>query len=281
MTAEFHRARSLEEACILRESLSGAMVYAGGTAIQILIKQGLLFADDLIDIAGVPGLDTIEEGTDGFRIGPMTSIRRVETDPGIRARAPLAAAAYHQVANPRIRNTATVGGNISHGDYRLDPPTALMVLDGRVEVSSVRGTQMLPVREFFVDFQETALAADELVSAIEIPNLPAEAGWGYSKMSSLAMNDWPVASVAALLETSGGRKVLRLGLGALAPTPRYVETEVSGSDLQEAVDAGLAAAEPAIDPLPDVRGSTSYKRRLGLVAVEEAVRGAWKDKNDG
>lgn len=274
-----HRPTSLDDACALLDSLSDPVVYGGGTAIQILIKQGLLFAENLVDISGVPGLDRIEETETGFRVGSMVTIRRVETDVRIRARSPLAAEAYGQVANPRVRNTATVGGNLAHGDYRLDPPTALMVLNASVEVTSTRGVRTLPVREFFVGFQTTALEPGEMITAIDIPASPAASGWGYVKMSSLAENDWPVASVAALIEPPGLQAVLRIGIGALAPTPRYVEVGISGLDLKLGLEAGLGAVEPLLDPLPDVRGSEQYKRRLGLVASEDAVTRAWKVGN--
>jgi carbon-monoxide dehydrogenase medium subunit len=96
------------------------------------------------------------------------------------------------------------------------------------------------------------------------------------KLSSLSENDWPSASAAALLvpEPSGGRS-LRLGLGALAPTPVFFELDVSGLSVEQAVAAAREVADPVIDPIPDIRGSETYKRRLGHVAVADAVRQAW------
>jgi len=259
------------------DTLDEPMVYAGGTAIQILIKQGVLFAGNLVDISGVPGLDAIDETTEGFRVGPMVSIRRMEVDSRMRSRSWLAAEAYGRVANPRVRNTATVGGNIAHGDYRLDPPTALLALDARVGLTSVRGSRTVPVREFFVDFQLTAVEPGELITSIEVPAAPTGAGSAFVKMSSLTENDWPAASVAALLDRTAERKTLRLGLGALAPVPRFVELDVTGLGLEETVKAATEVVVPLLDPIPDVRGSASYKRQLGLVATEDAVRHAWKD----
>jgi len=147
-----HQPRSLEEACALLDTLDEPMVYAGGTAIQILIKQGVLFAGNLVDISRVPGLDAIDETAEGFRVGPMVSIRRMETDSRVRGRSRLAAEAYGRVANPRVRNTASVGGNIAHGDYRLDPPTALLALDARVGLTSVRGSRTVSAPQVFVGF---------------------------------------------------------------------------------------------------------------------------------
>jgi aerobic carbon-monoxide dehydrogenase medium subunit len=264
---QLHRPESLDEAVELLSTLDNPMVYGGGTAIQILIKQGILFADHFVDLATVPGLREITADDRGVTVGPMVSIRRMET-----AAPPLAADAYRHVANPRVRNTASVGGNLAHGDYRLDPPTALLVLNATVLATSVRGTREIPVREFFVDFQQTALEPDELVSGIRIPAQGAGVG-RFVKNSSLGENDWPCASASVLVTGS----TVHIGLGAVAPTPRYVTFDTAGLDDEGAVDAALEAIEPELDPIPDVRGGVAYKRRLARVTVEDAVRGAWKD----
>jgi carbon-monoxide dehydrogenase medium subunit len=277
MTA-LHRPTSLEEALSLLDTLDSPMVYGGGTAIQILIKQGVLFAENLVDLGRVPGLDVVEETPEGFRAGPMVPIRTMERHPRLIDRAPLVATAYGKVANPRVRNTASIGGNIAHGDYRLDPPTALLALSANVVLASVRGTRTVPAREFFVDFQLTALEPGEMVLALEIPAQPAGASAAYAKLSSMAVNDWPVASVAALLDPPGqAQRLLRLGVGALAPTPVFVDVDVTGLGRADCLAAALEAVHPLIEPLPDVRGGVEYKRQLGLVATPEAVEAAWRD----
>lgn len=267
-----HRPTTLEEAAELLSTLDNPMVYGGGTAIQILVKQGILFADNFVDLALVPGLRDVTTEANGVLAGPMVSIRRMEI-----AAPPLAADAYRHVANPRVRNTASVGGNLAHGDYRLDPPTALLVLDAVVRATSVRGTRDIPVREFFTDFQETALEPDELVSGVFIPAQDPSAGYHFEKNSSLSANDWPCASAAVLVTDH----TVHIGLGAVAPTPRHVTADISGLDDQGAVEAALAAVEPELDPIPDVRGGVEYKRRLARVTVEDAVRRAWKDRQHG
>ena len=268
-----HRPESLAEAAELLSTLDNPMVYGGGTAIQILVKQGILFADNFVDLALVPGLRDLTPDDRGVTVGPMVSVRRMSMAGA--ATAPLAAAAYRRVANPRVRNTASVGGNLAHGDYRLDPPTALLALDAVVLATSVRGTREIPVREFFTDFQETALESDELVSGVWIPKQDTEAGWHFEKNSSLGENDWPCASAAVLVTAD----TVHIGLGAVAPTPVHVAVDVTGLGDQEAVDAALAAVEPELDPIPDVRGGVAYKRGLARVTVEDALRRAWKDSD--
>ncbi|NMH82451.1 FAD binding domain-containing protein [Pseudonocardia xinjiangensis] len=271
-----HRPDTLDEVCALLGSLDQAMVYGGGTAVQILIKQGVLFASDLVDLSLVPDLDGIERTDTGLRVGAMVSLRRMETDPVVRRIVPLAAQVYGHVANPRVRNTASVGGNLAHGDYRLDPPTALMVLGARVELRSSAGVRHVPVRDFFVGFQETAVAPGELVTAVEIPAQTGSSS-GFAKLSSQSVNDWPCASAAALVTSPvQGQRELRLGLGALAEVPKYVSVDVpSDAGVADAVRLGQEAAGPVIDPIPDIRGGADFKRRLGLVAVEDAIRAAW------
>jgi carbon-monoxide dehydrogenase medium subunit len=283
MAATYHYPDTVAEACSMLADGEDTMVYGGGTAVQILIKQGVLFASDLVDISRVPRLADIVETPAGIRVGPMVTLRRMETDPLVRAVVPLAAQVYGHVANPRVRNTASVGGNIAHGDYRLDPPTALLVLDAQVELTSSAGRRTVPIREFFVDFQRTAVRPGELVSAIEINRQPESAGAWFAKLSSLSANDWPCASASALVvDTARGRRQVRLGLGALAHVPLFTEFELpADTSREQAVDAALQAAEPLIDPIPDVRGGAEFKKRLGLVAVADAVRESWKEQKDG
>jgi aerobic carbon-monoxide dehydrogenase medium subunit len=283
MTPAYHYPTTLDEACELLSAGDDPMVYGGGTAVQILLKQGVLFASDLVDIAGVPGLAELTETRSGLRVGPMVTLRRMETDPLVRRVAPLLSEVYGHVANPRVRNTASVGGNIAHGDYRLDPPTALLVLDAKVEITSRTGVRRMPVREFFVDFERTALEPAEIVSAIELPRQPESAGAHFTKLSSLAANDWPCASACALVvDAPRGRRQVRLGLGALAHIPLFVQVDLpADTEPEEAVDAARQTAEPLIDPIPDVRGGAAFKKRLGCHAVEEAVRLSWKEQRDG
>jgi carbon-monoxide dehydrogenase medium subunit len=272
-----HRPRSLDEACTLLDTLEEPMVYGGGTAIQILIKQGVLFAEHLVDLALIPGLDAIEETAEGLRIGPLVTLRRMERTDVVRRRMPLVAETYGRVANPRVRNTASVAGNIAHGDYRLDPPTALMALGASVEVTSVRGVRVVPARDFFIDFQLTAVEPGEVITALMVPDQPAGASFAFVKLSSLSENDWPSASAAALLvPDAGGARSLRLGLGALAAVPLFLELDVTGLDADQAVATAREAVDPVLDPIPDVRGSETYKRQIGHVAVADAIRQAWR-----
>jgi aerobic carbon-monoxide dehydrogenase medium subunit len=265
----YHYPETLDAACALMAG-GDAMVYGGGTAVQILLKQGAPVAADLVDIAAVPGLTDLTEMPPGLRVGPLVTLRRLETDPLVRAVAPLLADVCGRAANPRVRNTATIGGNLAQGDPRFDPPTALLVLDAAVHLASAAGTRTVPMRQFTMD------GSGEIIIAIDVPRQP---GGAFVKLSGLAANDRACASAAALvLDRPSGERQVRLGLGALARTPVFVELSVpAGADADAAVDAAWQAAEPRLDPIADVRGGPAYKRRLARVAVDEAVRLCWKD----
>jgi carbon-monoxide dehydrogenase medium subunit len=270
-----HYPTTVAEACAALAGADSGLVYGGGTAVQIMLKHGTLAASDVIDIGSVPGLRDLRETATGLRVGALVTLRRMETDPLVRAVAPLAAEVYGRVAHPRIRNTATVGGNLADGDHRLDPPPALMVLDARVELASPAGIRTLRVRDFFAGLKQTALARDEIVTAIEIPRQPPGSGAHFEKFRSLAAGDRPCASVAAL--AVGTR--LRLGLGALAPTPVFVEIDLPpGSPASVVAEAARAAAGPRIKPISDARGSAAYKTSVGLVAVATAATSAWVNR---
>jgi carbon-monoxide dehydrogenase medium subunit len=228
-----------------------------------------------VSLGAVPDLDSLSQSDGRLVIGPMVRLRRLERDPLVRAGAPLLGLACAEVANARVRNTASIGGNLAHGDYRLDPPVALAVLDATVVAASTAGTRRIAIREFFVGFEQTALEHGELIVAIEVPVASAGERVAYEKLSSLAANDWPCASVAVRLRPDGAGRHLSLGIGALAPTTLVVEVPLGTADLEASTALALAAAEPLIDPLPDVRGGAAYKRELGRVAIADALARAF------
>lgn len=276
MSIALHRPESLDEALQLLAEREDAVVYGGGTAIQILAKQGVIFASDFVSLRAIPGLDTVDLDANRLRVGPMVRLRRLERDPEMRRLLPLLSLACAEVANPRVRNTATIGGNLAHGDYRLDPPVALVVLDATVELSSASGTRRVAVRDFFAGFEQTVLEHEEIVSAIEVPCPRSGVAAAYEKLSSLAANDWPCASVGVALETTGSGRRVTIGLGALSPTTSWFSLDLDGTDLAGAIEAVVDTAEVLIDPLPDVRGGAAYKRALGKVAIRDALARAWE-----
>lgn len=275
--------RSLDEACQMLDRYGeDVKLISGGTAILILLRQRVFSKPYFINLKAVPGLDGIrdEPGT-GLRIGALATLRAVETSPIVRQRAPLITETFRLVANVRVRNSGTLGGNLSHGDYRLDPPAPLLVLGAKAVAVSSRGRNTYELKEFFRGLFETALQPDEILTEVVVPDAPPKAGTAYFKYTSLSETDWPCLGVAALVTPSDGGGTcgeLRVAVTSVAERPMLLEhlgPLARGKRLTERLleELGDAAAE-RVDPIADARGSEWYKKEMVRVFVRRAVREA-------
>jgi aerobic carbon-monoxide dehydrogenase medium subunit len=240
------------------------------------MKQRAVHYPYLVDLQCVPGLDLISKDDDGVRIGAMVTHRAVECAPVVRDTIPVVAQAFGKIGNVRVRQTASVGGNLAHGDYRLDPPPALLVLGAELAVHGPKGSRMIAIGDFYRGMYETALEPAEILVEIKVPPMPPGSKAVYLKYSALSANDWPCVGVAALLSVEQGRcQELRLALGGVADTPLLVRNLefVKGLDLTEDVlDKVLDIVEQQIAPVSDFRGSKWYKRQMARVFVKRAVQ---------
>lgn len=259
-----------------------AKALGGGTALLILIKHGVYLPGTLVNLRKIRGAGAIEaESGGGLRIGALASIRDVERHPLVRTGYPLLAEACHVVANVRIRNLATIGGNVAHADYQSDPPAALTALGASVEVIGPNGARAVPFAEFQLGTYETALESGELVSAIRLP--APEPGWHgtYLKFTTRSSEDRPAAGAAAMVRLEDGVVAdARVVVGAVAPVPaRSAAAEELGRGRRPGrelfAEIGAAAAAE-LEPIDDVRGSAEYKRRIAAVLVERALAAATK-----
>src|SRR5689334_19267695 len=140
--------RSLSEAvAMLAEHGDDARALGGGTTLVILMKQRALHYRYLVDLQSIPGLNEIKYEPDGVRIGALVTHRMVESSPLVREAFPALADAFSRIGNVRVRQTASVGGNLAHGDYRLDPPPALLVLGAEANVVGPKGTRAIPLKD--------------------------------------------------------------------------------------------------------------------------------------
>ncbi len=277
---EYLAPTSLDEACeLLREHEGDAKLLAGGTALVMWMRMGLLSPGVVIDLERIPGLDGITyDPADGLRIGAGVKHRDLELCPEVREHYPLLQETFYKVAQPRIRLMATVGGNLSHGDPLTDPGASFMALDAQVTLRSSRGERTLSVEDFFVDYYETALEPDEILTSVHVPP-PAGSAWSHIKFTPRSEEDFATVGVAVTMTGEGGRcDDVRIGLNSVGPTifrARAAEDVLRGRDLtsDRAEKAGAAAAE-ASDPIEDVRGSSDYKRDLVAVFVRRAVEQA-------
>jgi aerobic carbon-monoxide dehydrogenase medium subunit len=256
---------ALDEALALRaERGAGATVLAGGTFLGILMNQGLLAPQALLSLGRVGELDYIEVSESGeLRIGAMTSHRKLERSPIVRADWPVLGHAFSLVASPRVRNQATVGGVLADADYASDPPAVLAALGARVALRSSRGERSVSVGELILGFYETCIEPDELLVELRVPPGPARAV--YRKFRSRSREDRPCVAVAA----ADGPERLRVVVGAVAQTPQAFP-EVCALGRDAAHEIGRRYAE-RIEPMSDSRGSAAYRRRVIAVEVRRAV----------
>jgi carbon-monoxide dehydrogenase medium subunit len=199
----------------------------------------------------------------------------VELSPVVRRAFPVLTQAFSCIGNVRVRQTASVGGNLAHADYRLDPPPPLLVLGAEVGAIGPNGSRRIPLRNFFRGIYETALAPGEILVDVRVPSMPANSNAVYLRYSTLSANDWPCLGVAGLLIKENGRcRELRLALGGVGATPLWIEGLDFTKDQQ--LDSGvvekvLQAVDEQISPSSDLRGSEWYKRRMAWLFVNKAL----------
>ena len=267
--------QSIQDACKILSEQKDAKLIAGGTALLILIKHGVFLPTTLINLKKIKGGTEITySANDGLRVGGLATIYDVESDPRVREYYPLLAHACHVVANIRIRNMATIGGNIAHADYQSDPPAALVALNASVELTSANGIRNVKLADFLLGNYETALEPNELLTAILVPPPQPNTYGTYIKFTTRSSEDRPCAGVAALVRRSNGVcEEARIVVGAVSSAPVVVadqelQRKKVTPDLIEVI--GRKAGD-AVDPIEDLRGSADYKRQLVQVLVRRAL----------
>jgi aerobic carbon-monoxide dehydrogenase medium subunit len=270
--------KSIQEACGILSEKEDVKLIAGGTALLILIKQGLFVPKTLVNLKKIKEAGEITYSpTAGLRVGGLASIYDVETAPVVRQHYPLLAQACHVVANIRIRNMATIGGNLAHADYQSDPPAALVALNASVELTNRNRVRKAKLAEFLLGSYETALEPDELLTALLVPPPPPNSRCTYIKFTTRSSEDRPCAGVAALVRCSNGIcEDARVVVGAVSPAPVVVadEARVQGKKLTSDLIGEIAQrAGDLVDPIEDLRGTVDYKRHLVKVLVRRALTG--------
>jgi carbon-monoxide dehydrogenase medium subunit len=255
----------------------GTKAVAGGTAVVLMMRQGLIAPDRLVALNRLPGLRGVTVESDVVRIGALTSLTEVARSPAVQKHAASVAVAAGLVANPRIRNAATLGGNLAEADYASDPPSALIAWDARCRVQGPNGERSIAVADLITGFYTTALAHDELITAIEIPRVvTGDVRSSYLKYRSRSSEDRPCVGVAARVVWAGDVvAAAEVVVGAVTATPHRlpdVTAALVGSPLSAAaVQATASAYAESVDPIEDFRGSAWYRRRVVDVHVRRAL----------
>ena len=192
---------TVAEACALLKQHAGeAKVFAGGSHLTILMKQGLYQPKALVNIKKISELKGIKyDEKEGLSIGALVTHREIETSALVREKFPVLCDAEREVANIRVRNMGTVGGNLASGEPLTDLSQIFISLDGKAKIVGPGGERIIPVEELFVDFYTTSLAEDEILTQVVLPPLPPRSGVEYIRFSSSSVVDKPSAGVAVRL----------------------------------------------------------------------------------
>jgi carbon-monoxide dehydrogenase medium subunit len=271
---DVHRVASVAEAIALRQRYGDdASVYAGGTEILLAMKLGVARYAHLIDIKPISSLRGIAVRDGTLSIGATSTHWDLERDATLARTIPALARLEANVANVRVRAAGTLAGNLAFAEPHADPPSLLIALGARVVLQGPRGARLLPVADFISGMYQTALAADEIVIAIEVPIPAADTRVAYVKFQIL---ERPSVGVAAVATVRDGRFVgaPSIVVGAVDEVARRVPTDkVAGADARDARTHGAIAelARAAVDPIADLAGDIDYKRHLVGVFARRAL----------
>jgi|SRR5579864_1436121 len=258
-----------------------ARIVAGGTALTIMLREGLIHPTALISLNDIPGLRAIEVADGYLRLGALVTHRDVHTSNLVQKTAPMLANTFGVVGNVRIRNVATVGGVLAEADYASDPPAVFLALDASIEATGPGGVRHIPIADFFIGFYQTALAPDEVLTAVRVPIPPLGTRGMYEKYVTRSSEDRPCVGVAATVRVAPDGHTcdeLRVAVGAAAETPqRFADVEqlARGAPLDDDVVNTIADAYAnRIDTLADMRGSAWYRSEMVRVWVRRAIEHA-------
>ncbi|MHC4067272.1 MAG: FAD binding domain-containing protein [Planctomycetota bacterium] len=275
---ELHEAATREQATELMQHFApNARLLAGGTDLLVDLKTGRVEVDHVISINRIASLRGVDDADSGLRIGALTTITQLGTAPIVNQRFAPLLDATREMAAPQIRNVATIGGNVASAVPCADLPPILMVLGGSATLHSLKGERTVPLASFFVGPRRTVLFRDELLTAIDLPEMPAGFGAAYARLAVRDGNAIAVAGVAAGLLLNGDNTIkdARLALGAVAPIPKLVESAASALIGQPADDDAFnqaaVAAAAAAEPISDVRASADYRRDMVAVLARRAL----------
>ena len=277
---EYHAPSTIGEATALLAKLGeDAKVLSGGQSLIPLMKLRLASPAHLVDINAIPGLSGIREADGFLRIGALTRESDLEESEIVRTRYPLLHDTSKVIADPIVRNLATVGGNLAHGDPANDHPATMLALGAEIVAVGPKGERRMPIATFFTGPFETGLRPDEILVEIRVPVPPARSGGAYLKLER-KVGDFATAAVAVqvTLGANGACEQAGIGLTNVGLTPikaTKAEASLKGKALDEsAIKQAAELAAQAAEPSADLRGSVEYKKDLVRVLTARALRKA-------
>lgn len=287
---ELHQPTSIEAASRLRAQLGdGSTFYAGGTELLLVMKEGLLRYAHLIDLKTIPELDEIryDGQARAVRIGALATHSAIERAPVVREHFPLLADVERTVANVRVKNVGTIGGNLCFAEPHADPGTLFLACDATVRLRGTSGSREISIGEFFRDAYETARAPEEILDEIRLPVLGPHTHGAYLKFGFHERPTLGVALVLTLDPRHESVREVRVAVGSVHPCPtrlRQVEDRARGRPVREVLatlDEVATAADGEVRPTTDLHGSAEYKQEMVKVFLRRAFRSAAARFNGG
>jgi len=282
---EYLTPRSLEEAIsMLQRYGEEAKILSGGHSLIPMMKLRFATPEYLIDINDLPGLDYIKEEDGYLKIGALTREVALEDSELINSKYPLLVDTAKMIADPQVRNLATIAGNLAHGDAANDHPATMLALNASIVITSSTGERVVSINDFFKGFFTTALAFDEILTEIRIPIPEAGSGGAYYKLER-KVGDYATAGVAVQLtvDDSGTCSYVGIGLTNVNSTPmRALRSEqmLNGQVInQELVEQAANAASEDCNPTADLRGDEEYKRAMVGVLTKRTLKIALERAN--
>jgi carbon-monoxide dehydrogenase medium subunit len=268
---------TLDDAVDLLHQHGEARVLAGGQSLIPMLKLRLAEPALLVDINRIIGLGYVAEHNGALRIGALAREADLDTAVAVRQRYQILVDTAAVIADPLVRNSATVCGNVAHGDPGNDHPATMLALRASFTARGPRGDRRIAARDFFQGLFTTALAADEILTEIEIPQPPPRSGGAYLKLAR-KLGDYATAGVAVqlTLDADNGCASVGIGLTNVGPTPIAAvraEAFLRNKPLDTAIVVQAAEiASGEADPVEDRRGTVDYKRDIVRVLATRALR---------
>ncbi|HYR84064.1 MAG TPA: xanthine dehydrogenase family protein subunit M [Terriglobia bacterium] len=280
---------TLAEAVALLDSQDRSVrAIAGGTALMLMMKTRLFQPTRLISLRRLDGELRGIRANDGggLRIGAMTSLAELEYSPTLAGSCPVMSRALRMLSNIRIRNVATLGGHLAHGDPHMDLPPILLTLGARVSAVSSRGQRWIDVSDLFVGYYQTSLTKDELITTVDVPSQPPGVCCWYEKFTARSADDWPTVGAAVWYSVdSNVITEARVAVSAATERPMRIagaeDLLVNASPTPQVFSKAADAAADEVQPIADLHGSASYKREMVRVHVRRALEKAFTSRTNG
>lgn len=276
--------KTVNDACsLLLRHRGQAKVMAGGTDLLVRMKKGREVPQFIIGLRGIPDLDYITYSEpEGLKMGALATFRSMGDSPVVREHFPFLVDVAQTIGSVQIQHTATIGGNLCNASHLADSAPMLIVLRAKVKLCSTSGERTVQVEDFFTGHRETVLKEDEILTEIQVPELPGGSGAVYLKLTPRTKVDVAAVGVAAWLLLDSENRVcrdIRIALGAVAPTPvrsKKAEQAVKGKELDDAlIEQAVQLASDEARPISDIRCSASYRREMVKVLTARALKQAF------